>query len=222
MAPPLASRGIFLEKKRSHTTTSSTAFVSWPNLINLSSSFSPRSLSFSSPLYPLHHSYTTLLSNYLRFNQPLLPAMFPSFRNFLARRGSTSSTLLPDSRSKLRILSFSAVFTTTLLLFLLASPDSRTSLLNLSGLQSSSTAGLGSFSMNDLDAGYSVFPSDRTFEEDGASLTKEVQILDDECLERWIGRGQSCSRESLEGEVVVDVSSLLVPLCILSSRQGSC
>ncbi|KAL7417606.1 hypothetical protein BDY24DRAFT_375433 [Mrakia frigida] len=208
MAPPLASRGMFfLEKKRSHTTTSSTAFVSLGPTSSTSPPPSALSLcSFSSPLYPLHHSYTTLLSNYLRFNQPLLPAMFPSFRNFLARRGSTSSTLLPDSRSKLRILSFSAVFTTTLLLFFLASPGSISSLLTLSGLQSSSTAGLGSLSLNDLDAGYSVFPSDRTFGgQDGASLTKEVQILDDECLERWIGRGESCLRESLEGKVVVDI-----------------
>lgn len=134
--------------------------------------------------------------------------MIPSIRNFVGRRGS-STALLPNSKTHFRILSFGAVFTTSLLFFLVAYPHSRTSILNVSGLHWGSGAieGLASLSVDDLASeGYSIFPADRTFGNDGATLTKEVQILDDECLEKWVANGESCKKESFK-PVVVDVSS---------------
>lgn len=148
--------------------------------------------------------------------------MFPSIRNLLGRRGS-SATLLPSnlSSSHIRIVSFGAFVSTSLFLFFVANPHSPSSILT-AAWHAIPYEGLAAVPLEDLVVGYTLFPAERSYGSDGASLTKEVQILDDGCLERWIGRGESCEKESMK-PVVVDVSPplrSLAPYLPLVDRRG--
>ena len=139
--------------------------------------------------------------------------MLPFLRTFLPRRGS-ATTLLPSAqKSNVRLLTFLVLLaTTTFAFYAITHEHGRTSILNRQGLWWSPGAesGLASLSITDLNLGYRIFPAGgQGWEKDQLKLTREVPILDDECLERWVGRGEPCSKDSFNDPVVVDVSSTI-------------
>lgn len=134
--------------------------------------------------------------------------MVAFLRTLFPRRGS-ATTLLPSAKPNVRLLFVALIISTTFLLFVIAFPHAHTSVLNANGLWWSpgAVAGLASLSLTDLDLGYRVFAAGgQGWAKDQKKLTREVPILDDECLERWVARGETCERTSFDKPVEVDVS----------------